>query len=111
MGLLSNLDKWYNFSVNVFIADVRYYLEFFILLTFALNEIINSGFELFESRLMDTDLSSRNDSYFEHRDQTEIVSKTKNKGNIFLYQEVGATLLVKSASGMGLNGIHLDSHF
>ena len=51
MGLLSDLTQWYNFAVNVCIADIRYYFEYFILLTFTINEITNASYELFESKL------------------------------------------------------------
>lgn len=51
MGMLSDLNEWYNFAINVCIADIRYYFEYFILLTFTINEITNASYELFESKL------------------------------------------------------------
>ena len=44
--ILSDLTYWPNYILNMIFADVRYYLECFIILTFALNELMNSRMEL-----------------------------------------------------------------
>ena len=49
--ILSDLTYWPNYIVNLIFADVRYYLECFIILTFAMNELMNSRMELLQSQI------------------------------------------------------------
>ena len=49
--VLSDLTHWPNYILNMIFADVRYYLECFIILTFAMNELMNSRMELLQSQI------------------------------------------------------------
>ena len=46
---LTDLSRWPNYIIDIVFTDVRYYLECFIMLTFALNELMNSRMELLQS--------------------------------------------------------------
>ena len=46
-----DLTEWAFFVPNMILANMRYYFEIFIFLTFALNELINATYERFDSQL------------------------------------------------------------
>ena len=50
-NLTADLALWANFTTSVVLGDIRFYLEYYILLTFALNEIANATYELFDCQL------------------------------------------------------------